>query len=456
MADVRDEGGPRFLIIGGGPAGNTAATIAAALGARVTLVESSIVGGAAHLWDCIPSKTMAATSVRMEAVVNASKLGIIPGDAAVDVKRLRQRIATISGDLSRGVLAMLTSQGVEVINGRGRLTGPNEAVAETEGGDLHFEFDLALISTGSAPRVPDWAVVDGERILTTRDAYDLDEVPEHIVIIGSGVTGVEFVHIFASLGSRVSLLVSRQQVLPHRDPEVAAVLEADFLERGVSLLKGARAVSAARTEQGVLVETQDGRRVEGSHALLAIGSVPLSEGLGLEAAGVVVERGYVQVDELQRTSVPHIYAAGDVTGQMPLSSVAAMQGRKIARHALGRQVRPLDYSKVAQAIFTDPEIASVGLEEADAAAEGRKVRITKVPFAANPRSIIHGSTRGFVKVISDPATHTVLGGTIVGHRASELIGILALAVQGRLKVDTLVETLLVHPSLSESLTDAAD
>lgn len=452
---MNEEAGPRFLIIGGGPAGNTAATIAASLGAKVTLVESSIVGGAAHLWDCIPSKTMAATSVRMEAVVNAAKLGILPGDTTVDVQRLSERMTMISGDLSHGIMEMLDSQGVEVIRGRGRFAGPHDAVIETEDGEISRSFDIGLIATGSAPRVPDWAVVDGVRILTTRDAYRLPEIPAHLVIVGSGVTGVEFVHIFASLGSRVSLLVSRQQVLPHRDPEVAAALEADFLGRGVALLKGARAVAAHRTEDGVLVETQDGRRVEGSHALLAIGSVPLSDGLGLDESGVSTEGGHVVVDEYQRTSTPHIYAAGDVTGQMPLSSVASMQGRKIAQHALGRQVKPLDYSKVAEAIFTDPEIASVGLEEAEAAAQGRKIRSTKVPFAANPRSIIHGSTRGFVKVISDPATHTVLGGTIVGHRASELIGILALAVQGRLKVDTLVETLMVHPSLSESLSDAA-
>jgi dihydrolipoamide dehydrogenase len=452
---MSDEDGVHFLIIGGGPAGNTAATIAAALGAQVTLVESSVVGGAAHLWDCIPSKTMAATSVRMEAVVNASKLGIIPGPASVDVKRLSERMTTISEDLSRGVTSMLASQGVEVVHGRGRFTAPHQAILETANGDLSVSFDIALVATGSAPRIPDWCEIDGERILTTRHAYHLPEVPSHVVIVGSGVTGVEFVHIFASLGSRVSLLVSRQQVLPHRDPEVAATLEADFLERGVALLKGARAVAATRTENGVLVAAEDGRRVEGSHALLAIGSVPLTEDIGLAEAGVETQGGYVTVDAFQRTSAPHIYAAGDVTGQMPLSSVASMQGRKIARHAMGRQVKPLDYSKVAQAIFTDPEIASVGLEEAEAAAEGRKVRITKVPFAANPRSIIHGATRGFVKVITDPATHIVLGGTIVGHRASELIGILALAVQGRLKIDTLVETLMVHPSLSESLSDAA-
>jgi pyruvate/2-oxoglutarate dehydrogenase complex dihydrolipoamide dehydrogenase (E3) component len=374
----------------------------------------------------------------------------------VDMTALSERSDRISERLAAANTDLLESQQVEILRGRGRFEGAGRAVVASDDGEVTVDFDAAVISTGSRPRVPDWAEVDGERVLTTRDAYHLSEVPEHLIVIGSGVTGVEFVHVFASLGSRVTLLVSRQQVLPHRDPEVAAVLEEDFLGRGVLLMKGSRADSARVEGTGVVVTTEDGRRVDGSHVLLAVGSVPNSEGLDLEAAGVASAGGYIEVDEFQRTSVPHIYAAGDVTGQMPLSSVAAMQGRKIARHALGLQVKPLDYRKVSQAIFTEPEIASVGLEEADARSEGRKVRITKVPFAANPRSLIQGNPTGFVKVISDPATHVVLGGTIVGHHASELIGILALAVQGGLRVDALVDTLMVHPSLSESLSDAAD
>lgn len=457
MTSDRDDLAPRFLIIGGGPAGNTAATDAATLGARVTLVESSIVGGAAHLWDCIPSKTMVAASVRMSALRSATQLGIDLTPPAVNLKELAERIAVISGSLERGVAGLIHSQGVEIVAGTARFTGPHTAVASTASGEVELAFDLALVSTGSAPRVPEWAPVDGERILTTRHAYNLPEVPQHLVVIGSGVTGVEMVHIFASLGAQVTLVVSRQQVLPYKDAEVAAVLEEDFLERGVRLLKGARAQRVARQGDGVLVETDDGRRVEASHVLLAIGSVPLTAGLGLEEAGVETDQGgYIPVDQFQRSNQTHIYAAGDVTGQLPLSSVAALQGRKIAHHAMGRSVKPIDYSKVAQAIFTEPEIASVGLEEAEAAAEGRKVRITKVPFASNPRSLIHGATRGFVKVISDPATRVILGGTIVGHRASELIGILALAVQGRLSVETLAETAMVHPSLSESLSEAAE
>jgi len=447
----------RVLVIGGGPGGHSAATMAATHGAAVTLVEDNIVGGAAHLWDCIPSKAMVSSSMRLAAINNAHRLGL--SDAGVvdlDMERLAAHLDGITTTIAAGITAMLDSQGVEIIRGRARFTGPGTAVATTDDGAIVLEFDVAVIATGSRPRVPDWAPIDGDRVLTTRHAYHLAERPEHMVIVGSGVTGVEMVHIFSSLGSPVTLLVSRHHVLPHRDAEVAAVLEEDFLERGVRLVKGTRASSVTSTEDGVVVTTEDGRSVEGSHMLLAVGSVPNSEDLGLEAAGVDTERGFVVVDDYQRTSVPHIYAAGDVTGQMPLSSVATMQGRKLARHALGHDVTPLDYRKVSQAVFTEPEIASVGLEEVDAAAEGRKVRITKVPFAANPRALIQVQPRGFVKVVSDPATRIVLGGTVVGHHASELIAPIALAVQGRLHVDVLVETLMVHPSLSESISEAAE
>jgi dihydrolipoamide dehydrogenase len=422
----------------------------------VTLIEKDIVGGAAHLWDCIPSKTMAASALRHTSVRNAVKLGLVNDPGRVDPKTLADRISEITADINTTLINLLDSQEVDIIRGTGRFIGANEAIVETVDGDRRISFDKALISTGSAPRVPDWAEVDRERVLTTRDCYNLPEVPKHVVVIGSGVTGVEFTHIFESMGADVSLVVSRQQILPHRDPEVAAVLEEDFLERGVHLVIGARAESIDLTPDGVSVVCNDGRVISGSHALLAVGSVPLTDDLGLDAAGVATDHGYVPVDEYLRTSVPHIYAAGDVTGQMPLSSVASMQGRKIARHALDLPVEPLDYSKVAEAIFTEPEIASVGLVDVEAAALGRKVRTTKVPFASNDRSVLQHFTRGFVKVTSDPATGVVLGGTIVGHRASELIGIIALAVQARVSAQTLVETLMVHPSMTEAITDAAE
>ena len=281
------------------------------------------------------------------------------------------------------------------------------------------------------------------------------------MVIGSGVTGVEFVHMFSAFGCAVTLIVSRQQVLPQKDPEVAAALEVEFLDRGVKLFKGARAEAIERTDDGgVRVLCDDGRIATGSHALLAIGSLPNSEGLGCERAGVEVnEWGYVDINHHCQTNVAHIYAAGDLSGKLPLSSVASMQGRKIAEHVMGlhtREHRHLDYDKAASAIFTDPEIADVGLAEADAFAEGRKIRVTKVPFSTTAKALINAAPRGFVKILSDPATGVVLGGSIVGRHAAELISVIALAVTAGLKVDDIVDSLLVHPSLAEALAEAAD
>jgi dihydrolipoamide dehydrogenase len=284
-------------------------------------------------------------------------------------------------------------------------------------------------------------------------------IPEHIVIVGSGVTGVEFTHMFDALGSQVSLVVSRQQVLPLKDAEVAAVLEDAFLERGVRLLKGARASAIDRLPDGVRVHCNDGRVVDASHVVLAVGSIPNTQDLGLDVAGVDVDdAGYVVVNHNCLSNVPHIYAAGDVSGKLPLSSVASMQGRKIAEHLMGLHNRPhrhLDYDKAASAIFTEPEIADVGLAEAEAFASGRKIRVTKVPFSANAKALIKGDPRGFVKIISDPATGVVLGGSIVGRAAAELISVLAVAVTNGLKVGDIVDSLLVHPALSESLAEAS-
>nr|MDQ6928636.1 FAD-dependent oxidoreductase [Actinomycetota bacterium] len=320
--------------------------------------------------------------------------------------------------------------------------------------------DAILLCTGSRPRVPDWFVPDGDRLLTTRQAYPPPALPSRLVVIGSGVTGVEFVHMFRSFGSKVSLIVSRQQVLPGKDHEVAAALEEDFLESGVKLLKGARAVNVARDGDGIAVHCDDGRVEKGSHALLAIGSLPNSEGLGLESAGVEIDAGgYIPVGQHCQSNVRHIYAAGDLSGMVPLSSVASMQGRKIAEHVMGlhtRRHRHLEYDKVAQAVFTEPEIAEVGIAEAEAFATGRKIRVTKVPFSGNAKAVINNDARGFVKILSDPATGVVLGGCIVGRHAAELISVIALAVNAHLKVSDIVDTVFVHPSLAESLSDAAE
>ncbi len=451
----------RFVVIGGGPAGNQAATTAARLGAEVTLIERDVVGGAAHLRDCIPSKAMIATGGAMNEQRRSASMGLAAVQPGLDLPGLRDRIDAIESRLESSVRGLLESQGVRIVAGTGRFVSPHEVeIAFNDGRPAEVMVaDTVVLATGSRPRIPAWAPIDGERVLTTRDAYPPPVLPEHLVVIGSGVTGVEFVHMFSAFGCEVTLIVSRQQVLPQKDPEVAAVLEDDFLGRGVHLLKGARAEGIDVGDDGVAVRCDDGRVARGSHALLCIGSIPNSEELGLDVAGVKADGGYVVVDHNCRSSVPHVYAAGDLSGKLPLSSVASMQGRKIAEHALGLHQGPhrhLDYDKAASAIFTDPEIADVGLAEAEAFASGRKVRVTKVPFSASAKALINDDPRGFVKIISDPATGVVMGGSIVGQHAAELISVLALAVTAGLRVTDIVESLLVHPALAESLADAAE
>ncbi len=450
----------RVVVIGGGPAGNQAATYAARYGAQVTMIERDVIGGAAHLWDCIPSKAMIATGGAISFARRSPGMGLAGQSPEIDQGALRERVDRIEEGINRSLRAQLATQDVRLIDGFGRFVDAHTVEAETADGVERIEADTIVLSTGSRPRVPDWAPLDGERVLTTRDAYPPKEMPSHLIVIGSGVTGVEFVHMFASFGCAVTLVVSRQQVLPYKDPEAAAVLEETFLSQGVKLLKGARATGIVRDGDEVTVTCDDGRVATGSHALLAIGSVPNSEGLNLAAAGVETDEwGYVPVDHNCRSNVAHIYAAGDLSGKLPLSSVASMQGRKIAEHTLGLHAGPhrhLDYDKAASAIFTEPEMADVGLAEADAFAEGRKIRVTKVPFTTNAKALINNDPRGFVKIVSDPFTGVVMGGSIVGRHAAELIAVIALAVNNGLTVTDIHESLLVHPSVSEALADAAE
>ena len=450
----------KLVIIGGGPAGHSAASAAARRGVSVTLIEREILGGAAHLLDCVPSKTMIATGGAMSFTDNLSGMGLENRTAEVDVEALTSRIESIKTRLSNDVHTLLKSQGVTVILGTARLASAHTVHVDVADGTTEvLEADDILISTGSRPRIPAFVTPDGERILTTRDCYPPRSFPDSVTIIGSGVTGVEFAHMFASFGSKVTLVVSRQQVLPSKDPEVAAVLEDSFLARGVRLFKGARATSVERTETSVRVVCDDGRVSETTHVVLAIGSLPNTEGLGLEEVGVITDGGYIPINRHCQSNIEHIYAAGDVSGKLPLSSVAAMQGRKVAEQVVGGPKGPhrhLDYDKAASAIFTEPEIADVGLAEAEAFASGRKIRVTKVPFSTTAKALINNDSRGFVKIISDPATGEVLGGSIVGRHAAELISVIALAVTANLKVTDIEESLLVHPALAEALADAAE
>lgn len=451
------------VIVGGGPGGYEAALVAARLGAKVTLVERDGLGGAAVLTDCVPSKALIATADYMSDFEVASGLGVrlqdeegdIVTDAVAEAKTVNERILELAAAQSADIRASLESVGVRIIDGTAQVAGRDLVVATTTDGDEELPADVVLVATGATPRVMPTMEPDGERILTWQQIYSLQELPERIVVIGSGVTGAELAGAYLGLGSQVVLVSSRDRVLPGEDADAATVIEDVFRKRGMEVLGKSRAAGVERTSDGVVVRLEDGRTVEGTHALLAVGSVPATRGIGLEELGVELSQsGHIQVDRVSRTSVPGIYAAGDCTGVLPLASVAAMQGRIAMWHALGDAVTPLNVEGVAANIFTEPEIATVGIGQA-AADESPEIESVLLPLARNPRAKMQGMTDGFVKLFCRKGYGTVLGGVVVAPRASELVYPVALAVQNRLSVDQVSSTITVYPSLSGSIAEAA-
>jgi dihydrolipoamide dehydrogenase len=455
----------RIVIIGGGPAGYEAALVAAQLGADVTVIERDGVGGASVLTDCVPSKTLIAAAGAMTSVRDSAVLGLRGSDLAtvgLDVASVNHRVKGLAMAQSADIHERLTGQGVRILAAEGRLSDDVRGLAahqvqvvDRDGTVIdELEGDVVLIATGADPRVLQGAEPDGERILDWRDVYELDEMPEHLVVVGSGVTGAEFASGYLEAGVPVTLVSSRDQVLPGEDADAAAVVERVFQSRGGKIAERGRAAAVKRTEKGVLVELTDGRTVEGSHALMTVGTVPNTGGLNLEACGVEVSpSGHVVVDRVSRTSVPGIYAAGDVTGVFQLASVAAMQGRIAMWHALGEAVAPIRLKTVAANVFTHPEIATVGVQE-KTLDDDSDIDVLRLPLATNARAKMSDLHDGFVKLFARRSTGVLMGGVVVAPGASELILPIALAVTKGLTVGDLAQTFAIYPSLSGSITEA--
>jgi dihydrolipoamide dehydrogenase len=453
----------RIAILGGGPGGYEAALVAAQLGAEVVMVERDGVGGACVLADCVPSKTLIATSESITALEGSEALGVRPrGGGApsdhveVDAPTVYRRVKALAAAQSTDITRRVEGEGVQIMRGSGRFVGPGRIEVVAPDGTQEIGADVVLISTGASPRVLPGAEPDGERILNWQQVYDLPSLPEHLVVVGSGVTGAEFASAYLSLGSQVTLVSSRDRVMPSEDADAALLIEEVFTRRGMEIVKQARAAAVRRTGDGVEVELKDGRTVTGSHCLVTVGSVPNTADIALDRVGVATdEAGYVKVDRVSRTNVQGVYAAGDCTGLLLLASVAAMQGRTAMWHALGDTVLPLRLATVAANVFTDPEIATVGLPAVEAAVERAGVREVKLPLATNARAKMQGIEDGFVKLYCRAGTGIVLGGVIVAPRASELILPVSVAVQHGLTVDQLAHSFTIYPSISGSITEAA-
>jgi dihydrolipoamide dehydrogenase len=454
----------RIVIIGGGPAGYEAALVAGELGADVTVISEEGLGGNCVLWDCVPSKAMIVAAEAMSWVQHAARLGVrLPGASdvdrsVVDFPAVAKRVLTLGADQSADIEQRIAEADVRLIRGRGRISGYHEVTATTaDGAEEVLEADYVLLATGSTARVLPFFEPDGERVLVGHQVYDLPEVPERLIVVGSGATGAEFANAFSRFGSDVVLVSSRDLILPTEDPDAAGLLENVFERRGMTILRNARAVGVETQDGGgVVVHLKGGDTVEGSHVLFTVGQVPVTGDLGLDLPGIESnEWGGIDVDAVGRTSCRWIYAAGDVTGGVMLASVAAMQGRTAMWHALGRAVQPIRWDAVAGTIFTDPEVATVGVSAETAEAAGTPVVTARLDFRSNPRAkMVHG-TDGFVKVHASRGSGTVVGGVVVSVRASDLIQPLAVAVQNRLTVQQLAQTITVYPSMAGSVAECA-
>ena len=460
----------RVVVIGGGPGGYEAALAGAQLGAEVTLIERSGVGGSAVLTDVVPSKTLIATAEAATNMGTAETLGVqffargengkpVRPELAINMGLVNKRLLQLAQDTSKDMQASLKEAGVTTIPGYGRLDGSDAVIVSTAPGGTDFErieADTIIVSTGAAPRILETAKPDGERIFTWTQLYNLQEVPQHIIVIGSGVTGAEFAGAYRALGAEVTLVSSRDQVLPGEDADAAAVIEKVFTRIGMNIRSRSRAEKVERTADGVMVTLADGTTIEGSHALMAVGSIPNTAGIGLEEAGVeLTESGHIRVNRVARSSVPNIYGVGDCSASMPLASVAGMQGRTAVFHALGDAVEPFEERNVAANVFTNPQIATVGWSQAEIEAGTNRGTIHTIDLELNPRAKMMGLTDGFIKLISTTTSRTVIGGVVVAPNASELIFPIALAVEHRLTVDDLAKAFSIYPSLSTTISEVA-
>ena len=454
------------VIIGGGPGGYEAALVGQQLGGDVTLVERRGLGGSAVLTDVVPSKTLIATAEVMNKIQRAASLGLEPRDGTlsglaaatrVNLETVNARVVNLARQQSADIHDRLVADGIRIIQGTGRLDGTEAVLATAPDGSVErLKADITLIATGARPRELPEARPDGVRILNWTQVYNLTELPERLIVVGSGVTGAEFAGAYRNLGVDVVLVSSRHQVLPSADADAGRVIQDVFEGSGMTIMSNARAVAARVEGDGVVVTLADGHEVHGSHVLMAVGALPNTEDLGLAEAGIATTAsGHIVVDRVSRTSARGVYAAGDCTGVFNLASVAAMQGRIAMWHSLGDAVSPLDLDTVSANVFTSPEIATVGVTQEQIDSGTVRGRAIVLPLASNARAKMKDQGDGFVKIFCLPTTGIVVGGVIVSSHASELVHVLALAVRLKLTVDQVAQAFTVYPSLSGSVAEAA-
>ena len=448
----------RIAVLGSGPGGYVAAIRAAQLGAEVTVIEDGEVGGTCLNWGCIPTKTLTATAEALAAARSLDAFGVeLQGSVSPNLARIMERKARVVGTLIKGIQALFKSRNISLMRGSGRLTSDREIeVTPPAGGLEKITADRIIIATGSRPAEIPAIPFEGTRVMSSTDALEIREIPERLLIVGAGVIGCEFACIYRELGSEVTIVEALPRAVSTEDEEISAILEKELKKKKIRLITDARISGAASHDKGTKVHLADGRELSADRVLVSVGRSPNTGTIGIDRLGMKTgTRGEIVVNERMETSVPGVYAVGDVTGGILLAHKASAEGTVAAKNIMGIRCS-MDYRVVPSAIFTSPEIASVGLREQEAAAQGHAFRKGVFPFRALGKAHAMGEIAGIVKILSDSSTDRVIGAHIIGPHASDLIHEAAVAMRAGLTSRDLAETIHAHPTLSEALMEAAE
>lgn len=450
----------KIAIIGGGPGGYVAAIKAAQMGAEVVLIEMEYIGGTCLNTGCIPTKVLLhSTEIYHQLKNEAEALGLEINDLKVNWGNLLTRKELVATQLVEGVKNILRTLNVEVVGGYAKFTSNKTIeISLTEGGKRSISFDKAIVATGSKSIIIPIPGNDLEGVITSREAMSLEEIPESICIIGGGVIGVEFANIYSNLGTRVTIIEMLPRLVANMDHDIVNSLEEALADEGVKVYKSAKVLRIDRSGKDLQVTAQfndDSFQVIAEKVIMATGRKPSGDGLGLEEIGVKVDRGAIQVDSLFKTDVDNIYAIGDCTGGVQLAHVASASGLMVAELIMGERMT-MDFRTIPYCVYTNPELASVGLTEQDAEMKGYKIKVGKFPMYGNGKSVITGNVRGMVKIIADENTGEVLGIHIAGNSATELIASGAVAMRLEATVQELITTIYAHPTVGEAIHEAAE
>jgi dihydrolipoyl dehydrogenase len=454
------EQGFQVLVIGGGPGGYVAAIRAAQLGRSVAVVERDRLGGVCLNWGCIPTKALLRNAEVLSLARRGAEFGLQIQGLTADYRKAQVRSRQVADRLTRGIAYLMRKNQITVVPGVARLCAATQVEVQPNIGGAAYvlEAEHIVLAAGSRERLLPGVTVDRQRVWTSYEALQVEAAPESLIIVGAGAVGVEFASVFATYGTRVTLIEVLSTLVPFEDPDIAEVLEQSFRKRGMQIMTDTKVekVEVSEHQVRVIVTSPQGTQELSSAALLlAVGRVPNTEGLGLEAVGLVVERDFVQVNSSQQTSIPTIYAIGDIAGPPLLAHKAMAEGMIAAEHLAGHATKPLERTNIPNCTYCSPQVASIGLTEPRARETGHEIKVGKFPFRASGRALAMAETEGLVKCIADAQFGEILGVHIVGPDATEMIAEVAALKTLDATLDELILTMHAHPTLAEALLEAA-